>query len=167
MNELKEVTEPTKDVFVKIAVSNWELQNTRLNGLLDKLTDEQLNAQVAPGRNRGVYLLGHLTAVSDAMLPLLGLGEKLFPELEDLFVRNADNFSVHYPTAAELRSKWIEVNALLSARFAAMDADEWFAKHASISEEDFAREPHRNKLNILVNRMAHQAYHLGQLIFLK
>jgi len=40
--------------------------------------------------------------------------------------------------------------------------DEWFAKHSAVSAEDFAKEPHRNKLNILVNRTNHHSYHLGQ-----
>ncbi len=169
MNEYKETASlaSEKEIFIKIVVSNWELQNARLNGLLGKLTDEQLLAQVAPGRNRGIYLLGHLAAVSDGMLPLLGLGERIFPELESLFVKNPDNFGVQYPSMAELRSKWDEINTELSARFADLEPDEWFTKHASISDEDFAKEPHRNKLNILVNRTGHQAYHLGQLIFLK
>ena len=79
---------------VKVAISNWDLQNTRLNTLLDKLSDEQLAAQTAPGRNSGVYLLGHLTAVSDGMFTYLELGERLHPELDNLFLKN--------PEAAEL-----------------------------------------------------------------
>ena len=168
MDDYKETTTITeKELFVKMVMSNWELQNVRLNGLIAKLTDEHLLAQVAPGRNRGIYLLGHLTAVSDGMLPLLGLGEKLFPELDDLFLKNADNFGVKYPSLDELKANWNQVNAVLTSHFAQLRPDEWFTKHASISEEDFAKEPHRNKLNILINRTNHQAYHLGQLIFLK
>jgi hypothetical protein len=169
MNDYKETTTilSGNEIFIKVAVSNWELQNTRLNGLLAKLTDEQLVAQVAPGRNRGIYILGHLVAVSDGMLPLLGFGEKLFPGLEDLFIKNPDNFGVTYPSVAELRSYWNQVNAALTDYFTGMQPEGWLAKHTAISDEDFAREPHRNKLNILLNRTNHQSYHLGQLIFLK
>jgi len=40
-------------------------------------------------------------------------------------------------------------------------------KHTSVSEEDFAKEPHRNRLNVLTTRTTHLASHYGQLIFLK
>jgi hypothetical protein len=47
-----------------------------------------------------------------------------------------------------------------------MKADEWFNKHTAVSAEDFAKEPHRNKLNVIVNRTNHTSYHLGQLVYL-
>ena len=34
--------------------------------------------------------MGHLTAVHDRLLPMLGLGERLHPELDDDFLINAD-----------------------------------------------------------------------------
>ena len=36
-----------------------------------------------------------------------------------------------------------------------------------VSAEDFAKEPHRNKLNLIINRTNHQNTHYGQLIYLK
>jgi hypothetical protein len=36
-----------------------------------------------------------------------------------------------------------------------------------ISEQDFAKEPMRNKLNVLINRTNHLAYHYGQLRLIK
>jgi len=48
-----------------------------------------------------------------------------------------------------------------------MQPTEWFTRHTSVSEEDFIKEPHRNKLNVLITRATHQSYHLGQLIYLK
>ena len=157
----------SKELFVKMVVSNWELQNQRLNGWLAQLTDERLLEPVAEGKNRAVYLLGHLVAVNDGMIALLGLGERLYPELDEPFVKNPDRTFDEIPTVAELKEKWANLNAVLTRYFAELDADEWFAKHNAISEEAFAQEPHRNKLNILINRTNHEAYHLGQLIFLK
>ena len=156
-----------KELFIKIVVSNWELQNKRLNGLLDKLSDEQVAAEVSPNRNSGVYLLGHLIAVNDAMIPLLGLGDKLYPELENIFIKNSDKSGLEKPSLAQLKEYWNQVNITLSNYFAGMQPEDWFTAHTAISSEDFAREPHRNKLNILLNRTNHEAYHLGQLIFLK
>lgn len=169
MNTQDETTalKNNKELFVKMVVSNWELQNQRLNGWLSKLSDERLLEPVAEGKNRAVYLLGHLVAVNDGMISLLGLGERLYPELDDLFLKNPDRAFDEIPTVADLKTKWTNLNATLTRYFAELDADEWFGKHNAISDEDFAREPHRNKLNILINRTNHEAYHLGQLIFLK
>ncbi|MCF0075174.1 DinB family protein [Dyadobacter sp. CY261] len=157
----------SREVFIKMVVSNWELQNQRLNGLLAKLPDERLLVSVAEGKNRAIYLLGHLVAINDGMISLLGLGERLYPELDELFVKNPDGKFDQIPSVAELKAKWTNLNQVLTGYFAELDAEEWFRKHNAISDEDFAREPHRNKLNILINRTNHQAYHLGQLIFLK
>jgi hypothetical protein len=35
-------------------------------------------------------------------------------------------------------------------------------KHSAVSEEDFLREPHRNRFTVLLGRTAHIAYHVGQ-----
>jgi len=156
-----------KELIIKMVLSNWELQNKRLDGLLAKLSDEQVAAEVSMNRNSGVYLLGHLTAVSDGMITLFGLGEKLYPELENIFIKNPDKSGLEKPSLDQLKNYWNNVNNTLSGHFSNMQPDEWFAPHTAISAEDFAKEPHRNKLNILLNRTNHEAYHLGQLVFLK
>jgi len=149
-----------------MALMAWETHVKRMNSLLGKLSDVQLEHEVAPGRNTGVYLLGHLTAVNDYMLPLFGLGERLYPELETIFITNPDKSGLDKPSAAELRSYWSNVTNTLNEHFSKMTADDWFARHTSVSEADFAKEPHRNKLNVLLNRTNHQAYHWGQMAFL-
>ncbi|MDN3582536.1 DinB family protein [Mucilaginibacter flavus] len=156
----------TTDLFIKIAVSNWELQNTRLNGLLAKLTDEQLAAQTAPDRNSGTYLLGHLTAVSDGLFTFLELGDRLYPHLDEIFLKNSDTSGLEKPSIADIKSAWNHVNTVLKEKFDAMQPADWFTKHSAISADDFAKEPHRNKLNILINRTVHQGYHMGQITYL-
>lgn len=154
-----------KELLVKIVISNWELQNKRIDALLLKLSDEQISSEVSPARNSGFYLLGHLTAVSDGMITLLGLGEKLYPELENIFIKNPDQSGLERPSLSQVKAYWNHVNSTLASYFSEMRTEEWFAPHTAISAEDFAKEPHRNKLNILLNRTNHEAYHLGQLIF--
>jgi hypothetical protein len=100
------------------------------------------------------------------MIPLLGLGEKLFPELEAPFVGEANKPGVVMPPIATLKENWAQLNTKLTEYFTELPAEEWFNRHNSISPEDFAKEPHRNKLNILINRTNHQSYHLGQLVYL-
>ena len=156
-----------KELFIKMAIMAWDTHIDRMNKLLDELTDEQLAAQTATGRNTGIYLLGHLTAVHDRIIPLLGVGERLFPQLEDLFVTSPDKSGLSFPSVTELKKCWNQTNATLAHHFTRMQADDWFTRHSAVSEQDFSKEPHRNKLNILINRTNHLSYHLGQLVYLK
>ena len=155
-----------RDLFVKVVLDLWQAQLSATNQVLHKLTDEQLDHEIAPGRNRGIYLLGHLTAVHDLMLPLLRFEEALHPDLKPVFVDAPDKAVSPIPPAAQLREQWTEVNEKLFAHFTALSADDWFTRHASVSEEDFVKEPHRNRLNVLLGRIAHLSNHRGQLVLL-
>src|ERR1035437_6275439 len=154
-------------IAVKMVLDAWNAQIQHTNKLLDSLTDEQLQMEIAPDRNRGVYLLGHLTAVNDKMLPLLGFGEMKFPKLFDIFASKADKTVTEITSTSELRKNWTSSCNELDGHFKKMKTEEWFEKHTSVSAEDFAREPHRNKLNVIISRTGHLQYHLGQLNLLK
>ncbi len=155
-----------EELFIKMVLDAWDTQIKRMDDLFSSLSDEQLMKEIAPGRNRGIYLLGHMAAVHDRMLPLLGLGEQLNSELYKIFVENPDKAITQLPSIGNLKVYWKNVNATLSKHFIDLPATEWFQKHNSVSGEDFAKEPHRNKLNIIINRTNHLASHLGQLVFL-
>jgi hypothetical protein len=158
---------PNQDLFVKMILLAWTTQNSRTTKLFDSLTDDQLLAEVSPGRNRGIYLLGHLTAVNDGLQVLLGFGERLFPTYEDIFLENADKAVVEMPPVATLREHWRLATQKLSERFKQLTPAEWFLRHTAVSAEDFVREPHRNRLNVLITRISHEAYHHGQLVLLQ
>jgi uncharacterized damage-inducible protein DinB len=153
-------------IFAKMALDGWNAQIKATDILLAKLSDEQLMHEVSPGRNRGIYLLGHLTAVHDLMLPLLRFEEAAYPELRPVFIDSPDRAAAELPHAEEMRARWAKVNEKLSRHFAALSPDDWFTRHASVAEEDFAKEPHRNRLNVLLSRTGHLSYHRGQLILL-
>jgi hypothetical protein len=148
--------------IVASAVHAWKTQLERTSKLFSALTDAQLGVEIAPGKNRLVYLWGHLIAVHDGMLPLLGLGPRLHPELDAVFLTAPDRAAADVPTAAELQRMWDEVNDRLHAGFGTFAPTEWVQRHTAVSEEDFAVNPLRNKLAILLSRTAHVAYHLGQ-----
>jgi len=152
---------------IKLAVDSWLGQIKRVDTLLEELGDEQLQKEIAPGKNSGVYLVGHLAAIHDAMLPLLMLGQKIHPELEEIFIKNPDKSSMQKPPTKLLRHYWKEVNDVLESHFLNMTVSDWLQKHTAVSEEDFAKQPHRNKLNVLLNRTNHLANHLGQMLLLK
>lgn len=155
------------NLVTDMALKAWESQNKQLIKLIDALTDEQMAKEIAPGRNTGIYLLGHLIAVSDALLPLLGFSDRLYPEMEEVFIKNPDKSGLSKPTATELKQRLEAVNAKLNTHFQTLSAEEWLHRHTAVSAEDFAKEPHRNKLNVLMNRTGHMANHLGQMLLLK
>jgi hypothetical protein len=155
-----------KELFIKMVMSNWDLQVGRMNSVLAKLSDEELSSPTATGRNTGAYLLGHLAAVSDGMFTFLGIGERLNPAMDEIFLRNPEESGLEKPAITELKEYWNKVNAMLSEKMSQLAPEEWFKRHTAVSEEDFTKEPHRNKLNIVINRTNHLSYHLGQLVYL-
>ena len=68
----------------------WKLVIARLDQMASSMNNDELRREVAPGRSRVFYLKGHLTAVHDRLLPLLRLGERVHPELDDDSATNAD-----------------------------------------------------------------------------
>ncbi|MEO7800895.1 MAG: DinB family protein [Ginsengibacter sp.] len=155
------------DIIIKMVLDAWHTHVKRTDELFTSLSEEQMMQEVAPGRNRGIYLLGHITAVHDKILPLLGLGEPMYPELYEAFVVSADKTVPDLPSIAHLKEQWKTINTKLSDCFADFKTEEWFERHNALKPEEFDKEPHRNKLNIVLNRTNHLADHFGQLKFLK
>jgi hypothetical protein len=144
------------------ALNVWKTNIERADKLFSNLTAEQLQKEIAPGKNRLIYLWGHLTAVHDGMLPLLGFGPRLHAELDAPFLTKPDKSVADLPSAEEVKKSWHEVNEKLREGFAKLSAADWLQKHGAVSEEDFAKEPLRNRFAILLGRTNHLAYHLGQ-----
>lgn len=155
------------ELAVKSVLDSWNGHLTKTTSLLNSLTDEQLMRDIAPGRNSGTYILGHLVAVHDRMLPLLRFQAQKYQHLDDVFLASPDKSGKEMPSIAELRNYWNEMNSTLTAHFAEMQPEGWFERHNSVSEEDYAKEPHRNRLNVLISRTNHLAGHLNQLLLLK
>jgi len=157
------MTVTSHELSVKVAINSWRLVVERANKALLNLTEDQLLKEVAPGRNRLIYLWGHLTAVHDAMFPILGLGKRLHPELDAIFISSPDKTGPKLPPATELRKYWDEVNGKLVSQFATLSENEWLQRHNAVSEEDYAKDPTRNRLAVLLSRTNHMSYHLGQI----
>ncbi len=157
----------TNQLMIKMILDRWNSLLKICDTNLDSISDEQLLKEIAPGKNRGVYILGHLIAIHEAMLHLLDLGEPGHPELFKTFVTSPDKSFESIPSASELRALWQSQVESLTPKLESLTADEWFEKHNSVSAEDFEKEPHRNKLNVLLTRTTHLSYHSGQLRLLK
>ena len=148
--------------LIDSALRNWRSNVDRAGKLFGNFSEEQLLQEVAPGRNRRIYLWGHLTAFNDALIPLLGFGPRIHPELDLMFVANPDRTVPTILLGEDLKIIWQKTSQLLGTEFSKLSVADWLQKHGAVSEEDFLREPHRNRFTVLLGRTAHIAYHLGQ-----
>jgi hypothetical protein len=158
----KETLMTNEELFLAVALTGWKGNIERADKMFSGLSEEELLKEVAPGKNRLIYIWGHLTAIHDAMLPLLDIGRRLHPEFDDTFVSNPDKTQAEIPSVELVRNAWREVNGKLFEGFAGLSTADWLKKHTAVSEEDFLKEPLRNRLAILLSRTNHLAYHLGQ-----
>ncbi len=157
----------SNQTIIKMIFDKWYASIKNFDTLLNSLTDEQLQKEIVPTKNRGIYLLGHLIAVHDDMLIILDMGNKLYPELNKPFIDSPDKSVSEIPSAKELRAYWSKQCEVLKQKFENLQPEEWFEKHTAISADDFIKEPHRNKLNVVLTRTTHLTYHTGQLALLK
>ena len=155
------------ELFCTAVVASWKQMVNRLDERLTSLDDEQLQKLVAPNKNRLFYLLGHLTVVHDRMLPLLGIGERLHPELDEAYLTNPDQRISDPLSAPDLKKAWSEVNAAITSAIEKFSVDDWLKKHTAVSDEDFSKNPTRNRLAVLLNRTNHASFHTGQIALTK
>ena len=106
--------------YVAVGLKVWKAQLERADKPFGSLSSDDVLREIAPGKNRLVYLWGHLTAIHDAMLPLLGMGERLYPEFDVAFVSNPDKSQAAIPSHEQVRQAWNVVNAELWKGFETM-----------------------------------------------
>ena len=94
----------TMNTIVKMVMDRWYASIKSCDSLLNTISNEQLQNEIAPNKNRGVYLLGHLIAVHDDMMILLNLGEKLYPQLQKPFIELPDKAGLEIMSTNELRA---------------------------------------------------------------
>src|SRR5258708_8689149 len=150
--------------LVDSAIRAWESTSDRIDKFFGALSPEQLEQEIAPGRNRLIYLWGHVAALNDRLFPLLGLGARLYPEMDVMFILNPDRAAITVYSAEQLKQAWNQINERLLAGISVWSPAEWLELHPDVSAEDFLREPHRNRYTVFLNRNTHMAFHFGQAI---
>ena len=150
--------------YVALGLKVWKAQIERADKLFGSVSSEEVLREIAPGRNRLLYLWGHLTAIHDAMLPLLGLRERIYPEFDVAFVSNPDKSQAAIPSHEQVRLAWNAVNTELWKGFEKMSWSDWVQRHSAVSVEDFAKDASRNRFSVLLSRTNHLSYHLGQAV---
>ena len=58
----------SEDSYVALGLKTWNTQIDRAHKLFEGLSSGEILREIAPGRNRPLYLWGHLTAVHDAIV---------------------------------------------------------------------------------------------------
>jgi hypothetical protein len=152
-----------EELFAATAINTWNTMISQIEKALSSLRDDELQLEVAPGRNRAYYILGHLMAFQDRLLHQLGLGERHYPELDNHFVTNPDRSFQDAFTGAELRRMFAEITSKITSGIEAMPATDLLKRQESLSEQGFAKEPLRNRLAILSGTTAHLMLHAGQI----
>ncbi len=153
-----------EQLMVQSAIGNWTRTIQRVSSIFTVLPEAKFYETVAPGRNRLIYLLGHLTASNDGMLPLLGFGTRLYPAFEEIFLHRPDLSVDPLPSPAELLRCWLEVTNQLQDRFTSLTPSEWVQRHQAMSDDEYAKDPGRNRFAVLLNRTSHASFHLGQIV---
>ena len=153
--------------LVDAGLRAWKFNADRIAQFFEGLSDDQLEQEVAPGRNRLIYLWGHLAAANDGLFPLLRIGPKLHPELDTLFLSSPDRAAPSLPSVLEIKQASRDIHDSLWTTFSKWSASEWLEKNSAVSDADFVNEPHRNRYSGLLSRTAHMAFHYGQMVLVK
>jgi uncharacterized damage-inducible protein DinB len=148
---------------LEICLLQWDTYNRRMQKVIETISDYNFNRPIVLGGNSPSWLLGHLADTDDALLELFGIDKRMYPDLAVIYHHKRESNQSGHLAKAELLSRWQAIVAKLDATFKSMSESDWHARHRVVSEEDFKREPHRNKLNVLLSRVTHKASHLGQI----
>jgi uncharacterized damage-inducible protein DinB len=148
---------------LEICLLQWDAFNRRAQKMLESISEENFNRPIFAGGNSPSWLMGHLADTEDALLELFGIRKRMFPELAKIYHHEKGNNQTGHLSKVELTAKWNEISAELDRAFKAMSESDWHGRHTAVSEEDYKKEPHRNKLNVMLSRVTHKASHLGQI----
>ena len=124
----KESLMTNEELYLAVALNGWKGNIERADKMFSGLNDREVLKEIAPGKNRLIYLWGHLTATHDAMLPLFGIGQRLHPEFDAAFISNPDKTQAGIPSVELVRKAWGEVNGRLFEGFASLSAADWLKK---------------------------------------
>ena len=149
--------------IIEISLLQWDTYNRRMQKVIDTITDQNFNSAIVANGNSPSWLLGHLADTDDKLLELFGIKNRMFPELEKIYHHDRGTNQTSHLSKEDLNTKWKAITAELDNAFKSWSESDWLSKHAAVTEDDFKKEPQRNKLNVLLSRVAHKASHLGQI----
>ncbi|MBX7044812.1 MAG: DinB family protein [Ignavibacteria bacterium] len=133
--------------------------------ILRTLSDDDLKLEIAPGKNHGVWILGHLIACEDDFSLYMGKGEITIPDYQKLFCEGSKLQPVeNYPPVSELREKWNEIIRRNKKIYDNLTDEELTELHAN--EKDANNAFWKTKEDVVIHWQLHLMYHAGQLALL-
>lgn len=148
---------------LEICLLQWDAYTKRMEKMMETISSENYVTPIVPGGNSPSWLMGHLADTDDKLLELFGIRQRLFPELSTIYHHERGSNQTGHLAKEELLKKWKSIITELDRAFKFWSESEWRGRHTAVNEDDFAKEPHRNKLNVMLSRVTHKASHLGQI----
>jgi len=134
-----------------------------VNWILQSLSKEDFESEIAPGKNHGVWIFGHLIACEDDFVLFIGKGKIEYPEYQTMFAEGSKLLPVeNYPSVSELKEKWNKLVSRNKKIYDELNDDELNEPQAQIEVNDFWK----TKEDIAVHWQHHVMYHAGQLALL-
>lgn len=157
-----------ENITVKALHEQWKIMAGWISGNLKSLTDDEIKVSLAPGKNHGVWILGHLIQSEDELSIFLGRGPYLYPENEQLFSQGSKLQDVgSYPPVEILRKQWENVKSKNDSLLSGIRDEELNEPHCGSLPDSFEGEDFfRTKGRCIMIWNLHQMYHNGQLAVL-
>ena len=114
------------------ALKSWRDVIGRLSRIFELADEKTLEAQIAPGKNRVIYLLGHLIVAHDRMFPLMDLGPRLYAYLDEAYFDKPDRSLPDPVSSADLKSVWTDVTTKLTSALEALTPAQWLERHSAV-----------------------------------
>ncbi len=146
-----------------ICLLQWSMYNNRMQKVFETISEENYNKPISANGNSPSWIMGHLADTDDSLLELFGIGNRKHPELKTIYHHERGTNQSGHLSKIDLMTKWKSITSELDKAFKSWSEGEWLSRHTAVSEEDFKKEPHRNKLNVMLSRVGHRASHLGQI----
>jgi len=133
-----------------------------INIYVNRLSDDEYKYELSPGKNHGVWILGHLITSDDDFSLFMGKGEMLYPEYTAIFGEGSKLQPVeNYPDVPLLKEQWnnvIKKNRKVYTQIADAELDE---PHCMV--KDYEKDFFKTKINIITHWQLHEMFHAGQL----
>jgi hypothetical protein len=118
---------------------SWKAVNHRFNEVTSRFSEEDLEREIGPGKNRVLYIVGHVAATNDRLFTLLGVGERRYRDLDSVYIDQPDGAVDDPVTPSILKAASENVARRLTEALERFTPEEWLGKHTAVSDEDFAR----------------------------
>jgi len=145
----------------KILAKQYSDSSGWADWIISSLSDEDLKKEIFPGKNHGVWLLGHLITCEDDFALFMGKGEITYMDYHNMFAEETQPLSFdNYPPISEMKAKWKEMLEKNRKIYSELNDSELNESHAQRKgENDFCK----TKEDVAVHWQVHLMYHAGQL----